>query len=585
MGSKISIIYSGELLDSDLSFAKLSNFLGIEVEFIRLDSFIAKYSTEIKDNIICMALNCKTLLDIYNTEFASKFKTLITDQIESLFFYGFSPGKPEKAALTYFTDDKIQSVSPFESNNHKYEVSKDYKQICKQFSGLSFGPINKENDFKLGTQHPLKEISTLINIDGHPFFLKTKVGLCTLFILAGRHIIDIDARVSGSLNTKEYFSRLIPPIMFIRCVFPDECWHNVKNYANLIIDDPVLKEKYGFLNFKKLLREMDTNNFCSTIAFIPWNFKRTSGVIAKLFGERPDKFGICVHGCDHTKSEFSTTDYEGLNNKIKLATERMAIHEKMTGIKFSRVMVFPQGVFTTQSMEILKCNNYLAAVNTGCIPTNDGIIDLKISDMLNVAVMNYGGFPLFLRRYPDEILDFAFDLYFGKPLLIVVHHDYFKEGYNKLIEFIKEINSFKGFIEWRGLGDILRRACLVRKLPEGDIQVKAYTNDVLLDNIYQQGEKCLVLKDEDGGLAIEKLTVNGKNETFNIESETLKVFVQMGSTNNNEVQIVYRDKYPNSKMRNPIRERVRIYARRHLSEIRDNYVIKNTLSKGILRAR
>jgi hypothetical protein len=574
MESKILIICSKELQNTDLSFAKLSNFLGIEFEFIRLDNFITNYSAEFKDNIKCMVLNYKTLSDIYNTDFASKFKTLITDKIEFLFIYGISPTEPEKGALNYFTDGIIQSVSSFESINYKYEVSKHCKEICRQFSGLSFGPINKENDFKLHMQNTSKEVSALITIDGRPFFLKTKIGVCTLFILAGSNIIDIDARISGPLNTKEVFSRLIPPIMFIRYVFPDGCWHSPKNYANLIIDDPVLKEKYGFLNFRRVLEAMDSNNFCSTVAFIPWNFKRTSREIAKLFKENKDKFTICVHGCDHTKREFGTTNYEGLNSKIKVATERMAIHERVTGIKYEKVMVFPQGVFSTQSMEILKSNNYLAAVNTECIAVNNGMIDLKISDVLNVAVMNYGAFPLFLRRYPGEIFDCAFDLYLGKPLLIVVHHDYFKEGGDKLIAFISEINSFEGFIEWKGLGEILRRAYLVRKLPEGDIQVKAYTNEIILENIYQGVERYVVLKNEDGKSAIEKVAVNVKNKTFKVDSGILRVSVEMDLTNNYEVQIVYKDAYPTIEVRNSVRERIWIYARRYLSEIRDNYLVK-----------
>jgi hypothetical protein len=68
-------------------------------------------------------------------------------------------------------------------------------------------------------------------------------------------------------------------------------------YANIIIDDPLLRENYGYLNYRKLLDLMDKHNFFSTIAFIPWNYKRTDKKIAALFKERPDRFSLCVHGC------------------------------------------------------------------------------------------------------------------------------------------------------------------------------------------------------------------------------------------------------------------------------------------------
>ena len=58
----------------------------------------------------------------------------------------------------------------------------------------------------------------------------------------------------------------------------------------IIIDDPFLKASYGFLDFCKLLDLMDKHNFHTTIAFIPWNYRRTNKKTAKLFLDRPDRF-------------------------------------------------------------------------------------------------------------------------------------------------------------------------------------------------------------------------------------------------------------------------------------------------------
>jgi hypothetical protein len=207
-------------------------------------------------------------------------------------------------------------------------------------------------------------------------------------------------------------------------------------YANIIIDDPLLREDYGFLNYRKLLNLMDKHNFFSTIAFIPWNYKRTDKKIAALFKERPDRFSLCVHGCDHTKGEFGVTDINSLDCKIKLATARMVKHEEITGIPFDRIMVFPQGIFSEEALEALKLNNYIAAINTVPLPVSGSIPS---------------SFPFWVRYTPEDLMTDVST----NPIFIVLHHDYFKHGYEKLTDFVDELNE-KYKIKWDSPGRIIQ---------------------------------------------------------------------------------------------------------------------------------
>ncbi len=210
---------------------------------------------------------------------------------------------------------------------------------------------------------------------------------------------------------------------------------NKLHYANIIIDDPLLKENYGFLNYQILLDLMDKHNFFTTIAFIPWNYKRTDKKIAALFRERPDRFSLCVHGCDHTKGEFGVSDIEHLDSKVKLATARMIEHEKITGISFDRVMVFPQGIFSNEALDALQLNNYYAAVNTVPMPINGH---------------RSSNFPFFVRHTPEDIITGVTT----NPIFVVLHHDYFKNGYKKLTDFVGELNT-RVKIKWDSIGNIL----------------------------------------------------------------------------------------------------------------------------------
>jgi peptidoglycan/xylan/chitin deacetylase (PgdA/CDA1 family) len=204
-------------------------------------------------------------------------------------------------------------------------------------------------------------------------------------------------------------------------------------YASIIIDDPLLRENYGFLNYRKLLKLADQHNFHATVAFIPWNFDRTDDKIAALFRDRPDRLSLCVHGCDHTKGEFGSTNRVFLDHIIDLATARMQEHERLTGIPFERVMVFPQGVFSNESLEALKRHGYLAAINTEIEP-----VEGSLSKSL----------PFFQRWKFSEIDD-------HNPAFIMTHHDDFKDGYRELTATVDRLNA-QGVL-WGNVGDAVKK--------------------------------------------------------------------------------------------------------------------------------
>jgi hypothetical protein len=332
------------------------------------------------------------------------------------------------------------------------DVSHNYHDICREFSGISFTPLNKSITILDQNKQDLKKL--VLTHEGAPIFAFRQVGNCRVFFLS-TGILDIKQKISTKLKGKDYFIQLGPIVMYIKYAFNKYFKNDESRYACIIIDDLLIKRNYGFLNYRKLLNIMDAYNFFTTIAFIPWNYKRSDSKIADLLRARRDRFSICVHGCDHTKGEFASTNPKFLASKVRLATARMIEHEKRTGLSFERIMVFPQGKFSIQSMESLKKYRYEGAVNTESIAVN-GDISLNISDYLKCKIMKYANFPLFLRNNPEEVLDFAFDLFFGKPALIVLHHDYLKNGYERLIELVNKINACSQKIKWDSIGYIVR---------------------------------------------------------------------------------------------------------------------------------
>jgi len=555
--------------------------MGIDYEFLCFEdhnSTIERLTDTLKEDTKCLALSFGTLATIYkNKDIADHFKSLLREKESFIFIYCISPDSSESEVLSDLTDGNISSVSFFSNNNYKYKVSENFVEICKQFSGLSFGPIdnNIDSGFRINKQE--STVDNLVTINGRPLFLRTRNGKCSIFMLATTQIINVQDDVVGSIKPREYFSRIIPIMMFLRYVFGNLCWHNSNSQACLIIDDPLLRRKYGCLDYKQLLEAMDHSNFFTAIAFIPWNFRRTSKDSATLFKDRPDKYSLCVHGCDHTRCEFDSIDYREIDYKVKQATKRMELHNDMTGLVFDKVMVFPHEVFSANSMRVLKSNNYLAAVSA--LPPNNGSIYQKFYNLLQPANMSFENFPLYnriqLENDQDKVVDFASNLFLGKPLIIYVHHDYFREGYEQIIESVKNINSLAGNIQWKRLGDIIKSSYLQKSEGNNTIRIKQYANNLIISNNSSDVMKYIVSKEETGDISIEHILLNGKKISYEMVDKTLNIAFEIKPKQTAEINIVYRNMYHGLKEKSGIGNNLRIYMRRHLSEIRDDYIGRN----------
>lgn len=222
--------------------------------------------------------------------------------------------------------------------------------------------------------------------------------------------------------------------------------------ACLIIDDPLLNPNYGCIDFSLLLEEMKEHSFFTEIAFIPWNYKRSNPKTVRLFAENPDRYAICVHGCNHTGNEFGKGDYNELVALSATALWRMEQHKKITGLEYDPVMVFPHGLFCSTAMKALCNVGYLAAFSSR-INASDYIGAIEPEEYLKPATTIYHGFPLFLRHYPYEREKIIQDKEMGRPLIIVEHHTAFRNGYEEITEFIDWINSL-GNIRWTSLLNI-----------------------------------------------------------------------------------------------------------------------------------
>jgi hypothetical protein len=364
-------------------------------------------------------------------------------------------------------------------------------------------------------------------------------------------------------------------------MFPDVAWHAQETGACLIIDDPLLKPKYGFCNFAELRDLMQRFGFTTNIAFIPWNWRRTSAAAAKFFDFESGHFSVSVHGCDHTAGEFAATSPEVLNARAHLARFRMQNHETRTGIKHDSVMVFPQGAFSSICPEVLKRNGFLAAVNTEIAPVDLQNSRTRIRDVWDVAIMTYGDFPIFTRRYAFHGLEnFAFDMLLGKPCLIVAHHDFFKDESAALIGLIEKISSLNSRLHWRSLGQVIRRACRRRTLGAGVEELEMYGSELVVNNLSDRAIKVSIRKRKSPDDTASGMLCDQNPVLWAIEGRYFVFAEEIGPHTEKCFRVVLPEQADARTDRRSLRFELAVAVRRILSEFRDNYLSTSQILSG-----
>jgi hypothetical protein len=404
-------------------------------------------------------------------------------------------------------------------------------------------------------------------------FLKLIWQTVPVFVSSTR-LIDIDAELATpNFDIRDHLFSAMPAVAYIKWAFAHSAWRTHEASACLVIDDPLLKSRYGFVRFRELLALMKQHRFSTSIAFIPWNWRRNDREVVQLFKDNPDRYSLCIHGCDHTAGEFGIADQERLRAVVSKASKRMSLHQQRTGLAHDRVMVFPQGVFSEKAIPELKRAGFQAVVNTEVRGNPPGAYKLRIADVWDVAVMSYGDFPIYTRRYPEQGIDnFAFDLLLGKPCLMVIHHDFCSDGYAQLVQFIEQLNALKVPLAWRSIGDVVRRSYRQKEVSSDSVEIEMYGNELLVENRSGRAKSYLIRRREHDPDSIESLHVVSRPVLWDSAGDYIEFKVNLAPGESTLLALPFKAAEATPDSSQNLAYAAKTMLRRYLSEIRDNYV-------------
>jgi hypothetical protein len=576
MGDEALLLSGGDLSLESGNAAKVLHFFGVPWRAATVTEFLGytrlNHESSAKSRALCSSDTfCELVRELENHSDAIR---PWRARVHSVFVYASDVPAVLEKLLQRLTGGDGLVLDQMNRFGGDFVVSDQSDGFCGVMSGVRASCSKTNGDAGLVLNTARGNAINIISLGHGAIFLKLEYNGVPVFLSTSRKIIDIDAElVSQNFDVREHFLSAVPLVLYIKWAFAETCWSAPEANACLVIDDPLLKPTHGFVNFQELLSLMKRHKFTTNIAFIPWNWRRSAPEVVQLFKENPESYSISVHGCDHTRAEFGSSNQQRLYWKFQEALERMNRHQSTTGIRYDPVMVFPQGIFSEAAMSALKHTDLIAAVNNDVVPTGPHRRALMISELWDIAVMGYRDFPIFTRRYPWEgIENFAFDALLGKPAIAVIHHDYCSDHCVRLVDFIERLNALKCPPTWRSLGEALRRSYRQRELSSQEVELEMYAAELRIENRFGQPKRFLIRRRECEPSAIQEISDGSGSVTWSSMNGYINFEIELKAGESRIVRIKFYRLPGNGYRGDNLPYRFKATLRRYLCEIRDNYV-------------
>lgn len=454
---------------------------------------------------------------------------------------------------------------------------KESASLSSELSSYSYSRA-PQNALALNVSETVS-VSIIMTLSGTPAFARLDVGNQDVFVWSSTEIFDVLTPIAAENEFELAADKYIPPIIFLRFAFREHCWHNPCPGAGIVIDDPLLRRCYGFIQFPRLLASARKNSYHITLAFIPWNYWRSRKKRAKPFLDYADCFSLCAHGCDHTNHEFRSRDYQDLLSRNFEARRRMTRHEERTGLFSEPLMVCPQEQYSLEAMRAFADSRQFAGLLcTACMPRNLAEAQLCGADLLLPAQDSFYGFPVFKRHYWDGMAVFAMALFLGKPAILVEHHEFFRDGSAGAEQFSRSLAALRPEIKWTSLAETVTRTHIRRRLSKGEWEVRFFSDTFRFEHTEEKAVDYRLFRRVSDATAVERVLVNGEVVPFVKQQGFLFFDFSASNAQTILVQVEVPPVQPTLAYATGAKYQFFVAVRRVLSEFRDNVVARNSLA-------
>ena len=478
-----------------------------------------------------------------------------------------------RTVLKAWSGGLVAGVQPLSTAGPFHYLVGSLAGVTDQLTGLEIPAAGDDAFYFAGTNSSrTKAVISLKNgTQLAPVFLEVEVNQQRIFLLCKK---DFPASEKPSAeNTETAFAEVAPEMIFAKYGAGERGWHALHHDANLTIDDPWLREPYGHLDYNKLLTEMESHNFHTTIAFIPWNYDRSEQEVVALFRDHPERFSICVHGDNHDHKEFD--DYESKSLGLQIAALRQSVarmekFQALTGIPYDKVFVFPHNIGSERILEQLKTYNFDATVNSLSVPM-DRTRPASSLFTLRPVTLFFGEFPSIVRYgavMPKPSSFIAINEFLDNPIFFYGHQDLFANGIGAFDGVADDVNRIEPDTRWRSLGEMAKHLYLVRLRGDANYDVLAFSSSLDLGNTSGRNSVFYIQKPESDSAAIASVSVEGRPVPFELNGGSVHLSVAIPAGESRKVLIRYKNDLDLASV-SISKSSPRVYLLRMVSDFRD----------------
>lgn len=470
--------------------------------------------------------------------------------------------------LFTLTDGAVVGVVNPEDATKDWIFSSAKPEITRELTGQVFRSDAESNqhDFalSLGDENSVVPLMSSIDDSGKEYMIFSLLEL-------GEGMLYLDASEPSPLIGKypmrallyntEWFSRLVPMMIAVSATFGDEAWHNDRNFANLMIDNMWLGDDLPGMDYLALLREMQTNNFHTTLGFIPAKWEQSAMLVMSILRANPHLFSIAqygnnVDGYEFYRYEVPMRDWfagdpepaRPLDEQaadILEGLERLEMLRDDFGIPYDKIMIFP-GMPPEATIGLLKQFNYLATLSTSNVPLGSSRPEYWDYGMYQ-AILDFENFPILSRRYVkgletagDDLQFLLINLFIDKPALMYSSAARLFNGkMDAFSGFADALNGFEGDLQWKSLGFIVRHLFLEKTNDDGGVEIKMYSSNLIVRNNSTEEREYHVIKEETLNFPISGVFVNGEEFPYSVVDDLLQMNFVAPASSEVEIEILY----------------------------------------------
>jgi len=548
----ILLIYnSGKTQTSDVNFRKISEYYGLLCGKIDLSE--TALTENLFGNVTTAGINAVNLEELKPEEVS-----LLENKINSgMKLIVFMQESADCKNLKKLTSEEFQGVSEA-AQTGSYRVSSRFPLITREFTGQELKSPDRERIPCMTVKKNAADTFPLIISGARAVFTYNKCGKGEMFFIAGKECPNLEENQMYKIYYSTLtFTNLIPSMMAIRYALGNKCWHNKENYANFTIDDPPLRQTtrtkdYMGMDYSGMLKELKKHDYHITISLIPAWMRLTEKRVVNLWLQNPDRFSIIQHGNNHDDYEFwhytpqpgdshQPKPYREQDEDLAEGIQRMNGFSKITGIPWGRLIIFPGGICPLKTFKLLKKYNFLCTINYQREPLGEKPANTYDYQMYP-AELSYGSFPLVTREFvnlpPFFYLPY-YNLFLDKPALNFFHVWDLTRGNGTFNSLVDKINRITPGVEWKSLGYIAEHLYLERERADGIIEVRMFSNGIVLENRYEVPKKYRISKRENFDVSIKCVWVNKVKAKYEKKKGYICVNTVINAHSEKKIRIEY----------------------------------------------